>query len=200
MKNNNRVKINNLLNERRYGDALLLLEKGIKGEKDNDELCRKYVLLGWLYDQWALNVEKRITKKYQKLAEKYFNLALGYKKTKYDATRGLATVLMHQEKYDLAMIYYKKAHRLKKSFDTYNDLGNIYQKINKRKTAITNYEKAFCLRKNKEEATIPCFNMIVISKKAGDNATEKKYTDILKKLAKKFGLAKMMFERLDKVK
>jgi len=33
MKNNNRVKINNLLNERRYGDALLLLEKGIKGER-----------------------------------------------------------------------------------------------------------------------------------------------------------------------
>jgi len=64
-------------------------------------------------------------------------------------------------------------------------LGNIYQKINKRKTAITNYEKAFCLRKNKEEATIPCFNMIVISKKAGDNATVKEVYGHFKKTCQK---------------
>jgi len=202
MKNNDCVKIqiNKLLNERRYSDALLLLKKSVKEESDRDELCKKYVSLGWLYDQWALSSEKRATGKRQEESEKYFNLALGCKKTKYDAIRGLATVLMHKEEYDSAMVYYKKAHRLKKSFDTYNDLGNIYQKINKRKIAIANYEKAFCLRKGKEEASIPCFNMIVISKKAGDSATEKKYLGILEKLAKKFDLAKMMMERLDKVK
>jgi len=202
MKNNDciKIQINNFLNKRQYSDALLLLRKSIEEESDRNELCKKYVLLGWLYDQWALSVKKRAIKKYQKEAEKYFNLALECKKTKHNAIRGLATILMHKRKYDLAMTYYKKAHRLKKSFNTYNDLGNIYQKINKRKTAIINYEKAFYLRRDKEEASIPCFNMVVISKKTGDSATEKKYLDVLKKLAKKFDLAKIMMGRLDKVK
>lgn len=192
-------KFNNLLNRQEYEKAEILLKKYLKqvNERDN-KIFRIYLLLGWLYDQWALRVRKKsLRNKYQKKAKEYFKISVKNKNTKQEALRGIATVLMHQEKLSEALGYYKKAHSLKKDFDTHNDLGNIYRRLNKNNLSVSFYRKSFSLSENKEESSIPLFNLIIISRILNNQKEEKRYLEILKRLAKKLELAKVMLSRLN---
>jgi tetratricopeptide (TPR) repeat protein len=191
-------KYNNLLNEQKYKEASSLLKGYLEQFNKKDEgIFRIYLLLGWLYDQWALKIkEKLLRNQYQNEAKKYFRKSIKNGKFKQEAFRGIGTVLMHQEKISQALEYYKKAHSLKKDFSTYNDLGNIYRRLNKDKLAISFYKKAFFLNKNKEKSAIPLFNLIIVNRKLNNQKEGKKYLKILKKLAKKSKLAETTLSRL----
>ncbi len=200
MQNKNTVyeEYNNLLNRQKYQKAKSLLDKYLKQiDKKSEEIFKIYLLLGWLYDQWALILtNKSLQGRYQNRAKKYFRKSVKSKKTKQEAFRGIGTVLMHQEKKSEALKYYKKAHNLKRNFSTYNDLGNIYRRLKKVKLAIAYYRKAFLLSKNKEKSVIPLSNLIIINRKLNDKGKEGEYLGILKRLAKKSKLARLMLDRL----
>ena len=192
-------KYNNLLNEQKYQEAGLLLDKYFKQiDKKSQEIFRVYLLLGWLYDQWALKIKDKSSRsQYQDKAKKYFRKSIKNKKTEQEALRGMGTVLMHQEKISQALKYYKKAHSLKSGFDTYNDLGNIYRRLNKDELAVSFYKKAFSLSKNKEKSAIPLFNLIIINKKMNNQREGEKYSAVLKRLAEKSKLARLMLDKLN---
>jgi tetratricopeptide (TPR) repeat protein len=191
-------KYNNLLNKQKYQEAKVLLEKYFKQvDKKSEEIFKIYLLLGWLYDQWALKIsDKSLRSQYQDKAKKYFRKNIKNEKNKQETFRGMGTVLMHQEKMSEALKYYKKAHNLKRNFSTYNDLGNIYRRLKKDKLAIAYYRKAFLLSRNKEKSAIPLSNLIIINRKLNDKEKREEYLRILKRLAKKSKLAELMLDRL----
>lgn len=194
-------KYNNLLSKQKYQEAKILLEKYLEqiGKKD-EEIFRIYILLGWLYDQWALIIKENYSRnQYQNEAKRYFRKSIKNEKAKQEALRGIGTVLMHQEKISRALKYYKRAHNLKKNFSTYNDLGNIYRRSNKDGLAISYYKKAFLLSENKEKSSIPLFNLIIINRKLNNHEAEEKYLKVLRRLAKKSKFAETMLDKLNNV-
>ena len=190
-------KINRYLNKRDYKEAESLLKELLGQNEDLPKVC---IQLGWLYDQWALSDKRKdAKKKHQNLAKKYFRSAMTDKKEKRQAIRGLGTVLMHEGNYQKSLRYYKESYKIKKDFDTCNDLGNLYQKIGKYKLATRYYKKSLNFIRNKEESAIPLFNLVKINKKTGDNKNKKddKYLEKLKKLSKKSELAKAVLLKLN---
>lgn len=192
-----RKRISELLNKKEYKKAEILLSSHLKSSKeDKKEIFEIYVLLGWLYDQWALVSNDSLKGKYQRQAKKYFKSSVKNKDTKQESIRGLATVLMHQDKLLDSLKYYKKAHNLRKNFNTYNDLGNIYRKLRKNKLSVSFYEKALSKTGNKEESSISLYNLVMINRDLNNQKKEKEYFNILNNLAKNSSFARIMLDRL----
>lgn len=187
---------NQCINEQKYWEAIKFF-KSYLNKNNND--CYVFNQLGWAYDQQAL-ITKDINKQkqYQLKARQYFKLAYSNKDTKKEAVRGIATVLMHQQQYDEALKYYKQAHKIEKDFDTYNDLGNIYQKINKDQIAIKYYKQALKMTKNKDALAIPLLNLILINKKLKNIKEKDKYLSRLRNLSKKSQLAENLLKNVQR--
>ena len=190
-------KISKLLNKQEYKKAEILLKSYLENSEENkEEIFKTYVLLGWLYDQWALISNNSLKNRYQKQAKKYFKISIKNKDTKQESIRGFATVLMHQNKLADSLEYYKKAHGIKKNFNTYNDLGNIYRKLKKNKLSSSFYKKALSKADSKEEYSISLYNLVMINKDLNNPKRKEKYLNILKKIAKTSEFAKVMLGRL----
>ena len=188
-----------LLIEGKFREAERVLKKRLKALRE--EQSRLYVLLGRLCDQLALGTKSKPRRvSLQKEAKGYFEKALSDRDIRWQAMRGLATLLMHQRKYTESLKLYRKTFQFKKSLQSYNDLGNIYQKLGKNKLAFKYYKKALSFKKERESLPAPLYNLVRLSRKMGLKSAEGRYLRELSSLSKKSLLAKKLLKRLEKLR
>lgn len=177
--------------------------KKYKNNLNLDVIEKIFIALGWIHDQIA--IKKKVPNRYQVRikAENYFNRVTQSKNklNKFQALRGLATICLHQGKFQKALKIYKQALRIKKDGSIHNDLGNIYKIIKDYKKAFIFYKKVIEDKESqsdKDIMSITLLHLIKITKKLNKLNEHKKYLSIIKNFSPQSKLAKIVFNKLSK--
>ncbi len=165
-----------------YEDGIHFAKQQIENLEDKEVISKANLMLGNLYDQYALQKTGAKKKELQNKALKHLKKALDF--NKFEALRGMANVYHHQNKPKRAIHYYKKAHKADptKAGSFHNSLGNVYQRMglnnndkNKLIKATKHYDKSLSLADSKENRLIPLTNLAILSKNLKNHKKAEKY-------------------------
>lgn len=182
MKDNILKKISDYKKSGNYKDGISFAERQIEHLKDTGIISKVNLMLGSLYDQYALQKTGVEKKESQDKALKHFKKSLSL--NKFEALRGIANIYHHQNKPKKAIQYHKKAYKVDPTQvgNFHNSLGNVYQRMgvknndkNKLVKAMKHYDKSLSLANSKEDRLIPLTNLAILSKNLEKRDKAEKY-------------------------
>lgn len=198
--------IKNLKNKGEFEKAIKLANKALDETKNQKEIAKIYLQLGYIKDQFALYKEnEKEKKKLQKEAIDAFKKSMD--NYEFGSIRGIGTVYHHQNKPEKALEFYKEAHKKypEKAKTSYISFGNAYRRIGEQKNkkdyykkAINFYNKSLNKCSKKSEELIPLSNLAILNSKlsnkkhAKNNA--KKVLKIIKNKEENYVLESMKKE------
>jgi len=175
-------KLNKFSANRQFKRGILFARAALKITKDKSLKAKLLEKLGRWHDQHALS--RKSTKQRtisQNKALYYFRKLRTY--DRFEALRGIGAVYHHRYKPEKAVLYYRKARRLKpRNYTILNDLGNAYQRFGTMRDnpsflqrAEDYYRQSIRAVSSPELKIHPLINLALLSQRMGKRKDAKRY-------------------------